>query len=177
MKNLLAVEGLASNKQRGSLVAWVAIAGGLVLAIGLAVVITLIAVDKINLGKWVSPVADKATGWLARPKAKDADKASGYSAVFLANGQVYFGKLSKPTSQYVSLTDVFYLRIQQPLQPPSEEDEDTPKRETQLIKLGQELHGPVDEIKINRDQVLFIETMKSDSRVVQGIKQYYEQKK
>jgi len=43
--------------------------------------------------------------------------------VFLANGQVYFGKLGATGDEYVSLTDVFYLRIQQQLQPPSEEPE------------------------------------------------------
>jgi hypothetical protein len=147
------------------------VAGGFVAAMGLAIVVTLAAVGKLNVGK----LTGWASGWFGEQVSKEA---SDYSAVFLANGQVYFGKLARPTSEYVSLTDVFYLRIQQQLQPPSEEDQaDTPKRETQLIKLGQELHGPVDEIKINRDQVLFIERMKTDSRVVQGIKKFYEQKK
>lgn len=147
------------------------VGAGFVGALGLAVVVTLAVVGKINLGG--------VTGWMADLIPQKASKeASDYSAVFLANGQVYFGKLAAPTSQYVTLTDVFYLRIQQQLQPPSEEDEESvPKRETQLIKLGEELHGPVDEIKINRDQVLFIERMKADSRVVQGIKKFYEQKK
>ena len=147
------------------------VAGGFVGAVGLAVVVTLVAVGKINVSQW--------GGWVAGLVPEKASKeASDYSAVFLANGQVYFGKLATPTSQYVTLTDVFYLRIQQQLQPPSQEDEEAvPKRETQLIKLGEELHGPVDEIKINRDQVLFIERMKADSRVVQGIKKFYEQKK
>lgn len=147
------------------------VAAGFVGALGLAVVVTLAVVGKINLGG--------VTGWIANLIPQKVSKeASEYSAVFLANGQVYFGKLATPTSQYVTLTDVFYLRIQQQLQPPSEdEEENIPKRETQLIKLGEELHGPVDEIKINRDQVLFIERMKTNSRVVQGIKKFYEQKK
>lgn len=145
---------------------------GVLISAAVAVVVTLIAIGGISWGKVVEPVRR------LMPQAKPADNASDYSAVFLANGQVYFGKLATPTSQYVTLTDVFYLRIQQQLQPPEDkEEEGQPKRETQLIKLGEELHGPVDEIRINRDQILFIEKMKSDSRVVQGIKKFYEQKK
>ncbi|OGY15947.1 MAG: hypothetical protein A2784_00745 [Candidatus Chisholmbacteria bacterium RIFCSPHIGHO2_01_FULL_48_12] len=147
------------------------VAGGFVAAMGLAIVVTLAVVGKFNVGKLI--------GWVPGLFPEKVSKeASEYSAVFLANGQVYFGKLGATGDEYVSLTDVFYLRIQQQLQPPSEEDEEgVPKRETQLIKLGEELHGPVDEIKINRDQVLFIERMKTNSRVVQGIKKFYEQKK
>ena len=152
------------------------VAGGFVAAMGLAIVVTLAAVGKFNVGK--------LTGWVSGlfPEKisleKTSKEASEYSAVFLANGQVYFGKLTDPSRQYVALTDVFYLRIQQQLQPREDkEEEGQPRRETQLIKLGEELHGPVDEIKINRDQVLFIERMKTDSRVVQGIKKFYDQKK
>ena len=156
---------------------WVLVIGGFVAAVLISIAVTLVAGGKFEVG-WVAPVTDKFSSWVGRSKPADANKGSAYSAVFLANGQVYFGKLGREDGIYVPLTDVFYLRIQQQLQPPSEEDEEgKTKRETQLIKLGQELHGPVDEIKINRDQVLFIETMKTDSRVVQGIKQYYEQKK
>src|SRR5580704_1073814 len=39
---------------------------------------------------------------------------SGYSAVFLTNGQVYFGKLSDANKNYVKLTDIFYLQVVTP---------------------------------------------------------------
>lgn len=157
---------------------WLLIGGGFVGAVVVAVLVTLLVVGKINLGGVVTGIGDKVSSWGWGVKVKDADKASGYSAVFLANGQVYFGRVFSSWGQYLTLTDVFYLRIQRQLQPPQEEEgADGVKRETQLIKLGEELHGPVDEIKINRDQVLFMEKMKSDSRVVQGIKKFYEQKK
>ena len=38
-----------------------------------------------------------------------------------------------------------------------------------LIKLGGELHGPKDQMTINRNQILFIEELKADSKVVTAI--------
>ena len=42
----------------------------------------------------------------------------------------------------------------------------------QLIKLGSEIHGPDDEMIINKDQVLFFENLKTDSTVAKSIASY-----
>ena len=42
----------------------------------------------------------------------------------------------------------------------------------QLIKLGEEVHGPEDTMVINRDQMLFFENLKSDGKVTQLIRQH-----
>ena len=94
---------------------------------------------------------------------------SDYWAVFLSNNQVYFGKLVSREGQYLSLREVFYLRAQRQLQPAVEEDT---KQQIQLIKLGSELHGPVDRMIINRDQILLTEELKEDSKVVTAITAY-----
>jgi hypothetical protein len=93
-----------------------------------------------------------------------------YQAVFLSNGQVYFGKLYKERSQYPVLRDIFYLQITQAPQPirPGE----VPPQAINVVKLGSELHNPTDEMRINRDHILFIEDLKPDSRVVQAIEQF-----
>ncbi len=98
---------------------------------------------------------------------------SGYQAVFLTNGQVYFGKLSDVSATYATLNDIYYLQVTQPpLQ--GSQPEGTPQQQPQLslVKLGQELHGPVDEMKINREQILFYEDIKEDGRVMQAIREY-----
>ena len=41
-----------------------------------------------------------------------------------------------------------------------------------LVKLGNELHGPTDELFINRSQVVFYEKLRDDSKVVESIKNY-----
>ena len=96
--------------------------------------------------------------------------ASDYQAVFLVNGQVYFGQLSGEGSQFMKLTDVYYLQVNQALQPAEEGAAQTP--DVSLVKLGNELHGPMDLMRINRDQVLLIEDLKADSNVVRAITDY-----
>jgi len=96
--------------------------------------------------------------------------ANSYQAVFLDNGQVYFGKLYSQSKQYAVLKDVYYLQIAQAPQPinPGE----TPPTNINIVKLGGELHGPRDEMKINRDHILFTESLQKESRVVQAIEQF-----
>ncbi len=96
-----------------------------------------------------------------------------YQAVFLSNGQVYFGKISDLGGEYVKLHDIFYLILQRPLQEqtaPAEGEEQV--SQYNLIKLGNEMHGPIDEMVISRDRILFIEELKDDGKVVQTIKGY-----
>jgi hypothetical protein len=93
--------------------------------------------------------------------------SSSYQAVFLSNNQVYFGKLSGTFSRYPTLKEVYYLRVSQQLQP---QDPNTPlQSQIQLVKLGSEIHGPTSDMKINRDQILFIENLKPDSQVLKAI--------
>lgn len=99
------------------------------------------------------------------PRSSDS-----YQAVFLTNGQVYFGKLYREGAAFSVLTDVFYLQVAQSPQPLQAGQ--TPPTNINLVKLGGELHGPTDEMRINREQILFIEDLKSNSRVVQAIKQF-----
>lgn len=94
-----------------------------------------------------------------------------YQAVFLSNGQVYFGKItSSPWSKYVRLKDIYYLQLKQGLQ--SQDLDAIPSGDMTLIKLGNELHAPSDKMEINRDHILFIEDLKAESKVVKAIQEY-----
>ncbi|MEK7619723.1 MAG: hypothetical protein AAB413_00585 [Patescibacteria group bacterium] len=105
----------------------------------------------------------------ARTAAEEPAIASGdYQAVFLDNGQVYFGKLQRSREDFYLLTDVFYLQSGVAV------DQAT---SLALTKLGSEAHGPEDQMQINKEHVLFIEDMKDDSKVVQAIQQYISTKK
>lgn len=105
------------------------------------------------------------------PGRNKAAGESGWQAVFLTNGQVYFGKLSGKGGKYATLYDIYYLQLAQAPQPDTKKNEQQ-QPQVSLVKLGNELHGPVDEMKINRDHVLFIEDMKNESKVVQAINNY-----
>lgn len=95
--------------------------------------------------------------------------SNSFQAVFLSNGQVYFGKLYRQDSQFPVLRDVYYLQVTQP--PQQLQPGQNPPTNINLVKLGSELHGPQDEMRINRDQILFVEDMKPDSKVATAILQ------
>ena len=108
--------------------------------------------------------------WKTDNLAIGIDAGSAYQAVFLSNNQVYFGRLSSANSQYPVLRDIYNLQVTQPLQPKEEDAPTSPN--INLVKLGAEIHGPLDEMRINRDHILFIEDLKSDSQVVVAIEDY-----
>ncbi len=107
-------------------------------------------------------------------KKNSAGTSSGWQAVFLNNGQVYFGHLRGQDNQFATLTDIYYLQVDQSQQTnlQNAKDQATAQPKLSLIKLGNELHGPLDQMSINRDSILFIEDMKSDSKVVSAINDY-----
>lgn len=100
-------------------------------------------------------------------------KKDKYQAVFLTNGQVYFGKLQDEGGDYVKLTDIYYLQAKdQTIQPKDSKDTSANQPDLTLIKLGKELHAPADEMNISRQQVLFWEDIENDGKVMQAIKEY-----
>ncbi|HVI69361.1 MAG TPA: hypothetical protein VM581_02790 [Magnetospirillaceae bacterium] len=110
-------------------------------------------------------------GWWVYGMFSDGVMRDRYQAVFLSNNQVYFGKVSNVNSDYVDLTDIYYLQVQQSVQP---SDKNTNNPQVSLAKLGSELHGPEDRMRINRDQILFWENLKEDGKVVEAIKKNQE---
>ena len=87
----------------------------------------------------------------------DFIELTAYQAIFLTNDQIYFGHLKNISPDYLILSDVFYVKINE-------------GGTGQLVKLGAgEPHGPRDEMIINQDQVLFWENLKPDSQVIKTI--------
>ncbi len=92
----------------------------------------------------------------------DLNFSTEYQAVFLDNGQVFFGKLSDVGSPYLTLRDVYYVQTL------VEREKKEPANI--LVKRGSEWHNP-DFMRINNRHVLVIEPVGSDSRVAQLIKE------
>jgi hypothetical protein len=108
---------------------------------------------------------DNNTGNLESTQIK-TDK---YQAVFLdsQDGQVYFGKLGVYNNDMYALTDIYYVRVENPIQPEGANQAQQPN--ISLAKLGNELHGPEDVMFIRRDKVLYWENLKDDGQVVKAI--------
>lgn len=116
-------------------------------------------------------------GWLAWSASdgspSEAIKSDKNQAVFFASGQVYFGKLEVVNSNYLKLSDVFYVQSGATTDKPDGKNPQQPADgELELIKLGKEVHGPEDAMIINRDQVLFFENLTDDGKVSQLIQNY-----
>lgn len=99
-------------------------------------------------------------GWfmINRTGAAGAIESDKYQAVFFTNDQVYFGKLSQVNDEYMRLKDIYYLQSK------TTSDKTSPQTATQsdvtLIKLGNEIHGPEDQMIIPKDQIRFFENLK-----------------
>ena len=107
--------------------------------------------------------------WQSKENQEETDNV--YQAVFLDNSQIYFGQIESINGSDIYLTDVHYLRTEEPLQ---EGEGEVIEPELSLVKLGNEIHGPTDEMVINKEHVLYIENLKDDSQVVKSIKESKE---
>jgi hypothetical protein len=94
-------------------------------------------------------------------------------AVFLNGGQVYFGKINDLNGKFLSMSGIYYLRVNQQVQP--NQASSNSSNDISLVKLGCELHGPQDNMVINREQVIFWENLKTDGQVAKAVKTYQEQ--
>src|SRR6478736_2204261 len=81
-----------------------------------------------------------------------------YQAVFLANGQTYFGHYLDRLGPYVKVENAFYIQ-----QAPTAEEGQTP--ESRIIRRGSELHQPLPFVLIPKTAILFVEDLRSDSQV------------
>lgn len=109
--------------------------------------------------------------YFSRDREAHLVDASKVQAVFLTNGQVYFGKVKEINHQFVNLQDIYYLNSQSSSNSDNKDQNSTPTNFS-LVKLGCELHSPLDQMVINRDQVSFWENLNSDGKVAKGIAQW-----
>jgi small nuclear ribonucleoprotein (snRNP)-like protein len=83
-----------------------------------------------------------------------------YQAVMLDNGHAYFGKLTRVDSQYMKLTNIYYVQQQK--------HKETGETKNTLIRRGKEWHEP-DYMIINTSHIVFIENVGPNSDVVKAI--------
>lgn len=96
-----------------------------------------------------------------------------YQAVFLNNGQVYFGHISSMDGKNLVINGIYYLT--QNTTTGSNGQAATDGNYT-LVKLGcQQIHDPYDQMVINRDQITFWENLQDNGKVVSSINDFKKQ--
>lgn len=102
-----------------------------------------------------------------------AKNKSIWQAIFLSNNQTYFGQIVSENSDSLMLHNIYYLQEAMNLH----QGADNSQKDFTVIKLGGEIHGPLDEMRINRQHVLFVEDLKEDSKIVKAIDKFEDSKK
>ncbi len=98
--------------------------------------------------------------WLVvRMNDNKTTEYSPYSAVYLSNGEIYFGRLSWFPSP--KLKNVFFIQNNQ--------DDENPGLSLQSLKSA--FWGPADEIQLNSKEIIFWAKLRSDSQVASLIDQ------
>ena len=87
-----------------------------------------------------------------------------YQAVFLANGQTYFGRYYDRLGAYAKVEDVYYLQQTQGSDPDASPD-------TRIVRRGRELHGPASRMLVPKSAILFVEDLSDASPVAQFMRQ------
>lgn len=85
-----------------------------------------------------------------------------YQAVFLTNGQVYFGALTAPGGNFYYLRHVYYLASQASLQSGH-------SAALVLRPIGTSVHAPQDLMIINQSQILFVENLNPAGKVARTL--------
>lgn len=101
-------------------------------------------------------------------------RAADWYAVKLTDGEIFYGQIADVKADPVVMNNVYY-NYDQTKQTGAGKDLSRTAEETgniRLVKRGKETHGPDGSMDIVRAQVLFMEPLKADSKVLQAILEY-----
>ena len=87
-----------------------------------------------------------------------------YQAVFLENGQTWFGHYRDRFGPYAAMDSVYSVQTK------ASQDPDVPTT-SQLIRRGNELHAPDPQLLIPKTAILFVEDLRDDSPIAKYMDQ------
>jgi hypothetical protein len=87
-----------------------------------------------------------------------------YQAVFLTNGQTYFGRYYDRIGAYAKIEDVYYLQQVSAADPNA-------APETKIVRRGKELHAPSARMLIPKTSIVFVEDLTALSPIGQFMSQ------
>jgi len=104
---------------------------------------------------------------ILKPNSESKNSATWY-AVKLATGETFYGQIKDTASDPVVMSNVYYDYDQQKGDGAKLAESNT----LRLVKRGGETYGPNGTIEIVRSQVVTMEVMKKDSKVLEAILNY-----
>ncbi|MEO5499333.1 MAG: hypothetical protein ABIR46_02450 [Candidatus Saccharimonadales bacterium] len=141
-----------------------------------AVPVTHVPVQNTSKKKWLVPVllllallVAGIVGWKMLGATSDAPRSDRYQAVFLSTGQIYFGHLKNTHGNYLTLEQSYYTKSSELPTDATPEQKQATSNNVSLVKVGDEVYGPENTMKIRAEQVLFWQDLKTDSKVAKAI--------
>lgn len=101
-------------------------------------------------------------------KKSSGNTGQGWYAVKLVNGEIFYGQIADTKADPVVMKNVYYDYDQAK----GDKKEISQTGNIRLVKRGQETYGPAGTMDIVRAQVLFMEPLKPDSKVLKAILEY-----
>ena len=98
--------------------------------------------------------------------ASNMDNINWYS-VKLVDGEIFYGQIEDITSDPIVIKNAYYNYDQQ-----KNNNEVNKSNSLRLVKRGQETHGPNGTLNVVRMQILYMEPLKDDSKVLNAILNY-----
>jgi len=92
-----------------------------------------------------------------------------YQAVFLTNGQAYFGNITEITNEYILLKDPYSIKVQQKQ---TDEEGQAKQSEIKLLSIEDEFYKPEGYMLIEKSAINFIEELKDSSQIIDIIENY-----
>lgn len=96
---------------------------------------------------------------------KKISKDQSWYAVKLVNNEIFYGQIKDTKTDPIIMINVYYNYDQDK----NDKKEITESVNLRLVKRGKETHGPAGTMDLVRSQVLFMEPLKNDSKVLQAI--------
>lgn len=100
-------------------------------------------------------------------KPKKAEQSNIWYSIKLVDGEIFYGQIEDISSDPVVMKNTYYNYDQ------IKAGEDISETgNIRLVKRGQETHGPTGDVNIIRSQILFVEPLGDDSKVLKAILDY-----
>ena len=131
------------------------------LAMSLALNIALAAVAVTRLG-----TARTASDAVTSPASVDSSK---WFSVFLNNKEAFVGHITQMSTTDIAMHDIYYLTFEAD---PAIANPKPSDFQPKLKKLGQEVWGPQDFVRINRSNMEYYTELRPDSPIVKAIAVY-----
>lgn len=107
--------------------------------------------------------------WQVSRSSAMPPRSDRYQVVFLDTGQAFFGTLKNTSGEYLLVENAYRAQGQDVPEDASVEQKQSSLNNVSLVKVGKEVYGPENAVRIRAEQVLFWQNLEPGSKVSKAI--------